>query len=269
MFTSVFLTAMLVVIGLCALAANEWQHMKGRGPRAAASGGLLLAGVAAVWAAWAVAADKQPIASADLSPGRPALELDAGAMPPSLLVRGSLGVGGEGMAASGTYRVEVRDPEGHLLDRFEGDFEDHPSGGQSGYGPPGRSSDLEDRFDLSADTAGKRLLVSVVEETGGLVDALEVQALPAPPRAVWIGGLTLGATILGAIADRSASPIPSRSAIWAALLGSFGVALLDGVTPGSSPMAILGALIFAGLFGLPAGLLVRALVPGRRAPKQA
>lgn len=196
---------------------------------------------------------------ADLSPGA-ALEVPASDIAPMVLVRGELPHVASGQTAAGGFELRVESDEG-LVGRYDGTLGESWKQGRAGR--RGQTQTLikhdEARFDLPEEARAHPLQITVTKEDGELKGPLHVAVLSAPPSVPLVAGL--GGLLAGAAAISDAvEGRKLRSSLWVALLGSFAVALLDGITPHSSPMAVAGAGMLGAIIGLPAWLFIKGLV---------
>lgn len=268
MLTAPLLAAVAAAAGLSWLAVHDATAKADL--RAVRATRLLAVGALALvaWCAWTVAGERPALAEADLAPGA-TLEVPATEAPPVLLVRGELPPVGGGESAAGTFELEVRGASG-LVGRYDGTLGEQWK--ESRAGRSGQTRTLivhdEERFALPEEAHAQPLQVRLTREEGDLEGPLHVAVLTPPPGRALVGGLGVALTLAAAVADRLTGG-RSRTSLWVALLGAFSVALLDGITPHSSPLAIAGAGLLAVMLGLPAWLVVRGLVaalPGRPAP---
>lgn len=259
MLTSPVLAAVAIAAGVSWLAIHEATN-KADQRAVKATQALTVVTVALVaFCAWSVAGNRPALVEADLEKGK-SLEVPASDSAPVLLVHGELPHVASGQTAGGTFELEVRE-EGEVLDRYEGQMGETWRTGRAGR--RGQTQSLvvknEHRFDLPPEASAHALKVTLTKEDGDLKGPMHVAVMsPPPPRPIIIGiGVVLATA--AAIADVLTGK-KNRSSLWVALLAAFAAALLDGITPHSSPMSVIGAGLLALIFGLPAGILIRGLV---------
>ena len=259
MFTPSF-TASLVAIGALAwMASTEWDKLHNARAKTLHRVALGMAALVAALISFSATSMRTPLVSADLQPGSSPIEVQAGALPPSLLISGQLPPVSAGHDAGGNYKIEVKSGT-ELVLKHEGEFSEHWKAGRAGR--RGQTQNLiqhsEERVDLPRDAANKALTVQLDQESGDLHSPVHIDVIPAPaPLAVAIGAGVLVA-LVGCGAD-VVSRMKGHAGVYASVMAGFGIALLNGITPHSPVMSIMGAGVLGVLIGAPSGFLLRSV----------
>lgn len=259
MMTAPLLAALALAIGISWLAVHEARDRADQ-RIVRATQGLSVATVALVaWCAWSVAAERKALVEADLAPGA-VLEVPAQSSPPMVLVRGQLPHVETGESAAGSVELEVRS-EAELVGRYSATLGETWRQGRAGRSGQTQSLIVDDeaRFDLPESAEAHPLRITLASEEGELEGPVHVAVLSPPPPWTMVAGVGAALAAVAAAFDLR-SGRKTRSGLWIALLAAFSVALLDGVTPHSSPMAIAGAGLLALMIGFPAWLVIKGLV---------
>lgn len=213
---------------------------------------LGLAVAATVLSTWDTVIPSTPLAQARLQVADAPLHVDLSGRA-ALVVTGELPHVETGEGASGTYRIGVTTPDGHV-ERFSGRIEEHWE--QQRVARRGHLQVLTVHNDARYPLPSGPVDVSVEAKDGSLPGPLTLQVLPAPVPAWLLAGaglvLTVGAALLEARESR-----PAAFSLDVGTLGAFAALLATQISPASPGSEVMGTGLVSLLVGVGCALLLR------------